>query len=115
MSELVFCVLVKLEALRCETESLMPFHSLFLPVLEPLHVGPWLDKELHFHLLEFARAENEIAGSDFISERLSDLRDAERNFLSRRLLDVEKILVRSLSGLRSQIYYRRRVFHRFHS
>src|SRR5437762_7400976 len=81
----------------------MPVHALLFPVLEPFHVGAGLDEELHLHLLELARAKYEIARSDLVAESLADLRDAERNLLPRRLLDVEKIHVDALRRLRPQI------------
>ena len=47
---------------------------------------PGFDEELHLHLLELARAEDEVPGRDLVAERLADLRDAERDLLPRRLL-----------------------------
>ncbi len=38
-----------------------------------------MDKVLDLHLLELPRAENEVAGSDLVAERLADLGDTERN------------------------------------
>src|SRR5689334_10804600 len=96
MCELVLFVLVELQPAFSETEAAMPPHPLALPVLEPLHVGAGLDEELHLHLLELARAENEIARGDFIAERFSDLRDPEWDLLAGCLLDIEEIDVRTL-------------------
>ena len=42
----------------------------------------------HLHLLEFARAENEIARRDFIAEAFADLCDAEGNLYARGVDDV---------------------------
>jgi hypothetical protein len=36
------------------------------------------DEELHLHLLELERAEDEVAGVISLRKRLADLRDAER-------------------------------------
>ena len=42
-------------------------------------------EELHLHLLELARAEDEVAGGDLVAEGLADLGDAERRLLAREL------------------------------
>ncbi len=49
------------------------------------------DEILHLHLLELARAEDEVAGRDFVAERFSDLRDAEGNFAAHRRQHVLEI------------------------
>src|SRR5438045_5508703 len=97
---------VELQPVLSQPESAMPVHSLLLPVLEPFHIGARLDEELHLHLLELTRPENEIAGSDLVAESLADLGDPERDFLPCRLLDVEKIHVNPLRRLGAQIYHR---------
>ena len=110
VGKLLLRVLVELQSVLGQAETAVPIHSLLLPVLEPLYVGARLHEELHLHLLELARPENEVAGRNLIPERLADLRDAERNLLPRRLLDVKKIHVNPLSGLRPQIDDGRGVF-----
>src|SRR5206468_1649463 len=112
--ELLFGVLMELQALSLETQCEVPLHPLLLPVLEPLHVGARLDEELHLHLLELARAEDEIPGRDLVAERLPDLRDAEWDFLTRRLLDVQEIHVDALRGPGPQVPHRRGILHRPH-
>jgi hypothetical protein len=62
-----------------------------LPVLEVLLVRPRLDEELHLHLLELARAEDEVPGVILVAERLADLRDPERHLLPAGLLHVEEV------------------------
>jgi hypothetical protein len=37
-------------------------------VLEPLFVGSGLDEVLDLHLLEFERAEDEVAGRDLVAK-----------------------------------------------
>ena len=54
-------------------------------------IRAFLAEPLMFHLLEFYRSENEVAGGDFVSERLADLRDSERNFCSRGTLNVLEV------------------------
>ena len=48
------------------------------------------NEELHLHLLELERAEDEVAGRDLVPERLADLRDPERWLAPR---DLEHVLV----------------------
>src|SRR5215211_5898026 len=97
MRQLLGLVLVKLQPLRLEAEAKVPPQALLLPVLEPLHVPALrrlrfrIDEELHLHLLELARAEDEVPGRDLVPERLADLRDAERRPLARELQDVLEV------------------------
>jgi hypothetical protein len=62
-----------------------------------------LAEEFHFHLLEFAGAEDEVARRDLIAEALADLADAERQLLAVGTLHVLEIHEHALRGLRSQI------------
>ena len=112
--QLLFRVFVELQPVLGETEAAVPGHSLLLPVVEPLHVGAGLDKKLHLHLLEFARAENEVAGRYLVAKCLPDLRDSERHLLPRRLLNVQKVDVDALRGLGAEIHHRCRVLNRSH-
>src|ERR1035437_9212327 len=109
-----FPVLMELQPRLVEPEPAVPGHAGSPPLLEPLHIGAGLDEELHLHLLEFARAEDEIPRRDFVAECLPDLRDAERHFLPRRLLHVEEIHVRSLGRFGTQVDRGGGVFHRAH-
>ena len=99
------CVLVELQPLAARARATRcQLHALRLPVLEPLHVvRARLDEELHLHLLELARAEDEVPGRDLVAERLADLRDAERHLLPRRLLHVQEVHVDALRRLRAQV------------
>src|SRR5688572_27378270 len=111
---------MELEAFRLESEGQVPAQALFLPVLEPLHVAARrrlrlrVDEELHLHLLELTRAEDEVPGRDLVAERLADLRDAEWDLLASRLLDVEEVHVDALRRLRAQVDHRRAVLDRPH-
>src|SRR5687768_15900121 len=98
---------MELQAVGREPQALMPLHSLFFPVLEPFLVGAGLDEELHLHLLELTRPENEIPRSDLVPESLADLRDAERNSLACGLLDVQEVHVSALRRFGTQIDRRR--------
>ena len=61
------------------------------------------DEELHLHLLELARAEDEVAGRDLVAERLADLRDPERRLLARELQRVLEVEEDALRGLGTQV------------
>src|SRR6266568_8477844 len=101
--ELVRAVLMPAQFPGANAKTFHPLHSLFAPEPEPLVFGARLHEELHFHLLEFARAEDEVAGCDFVAERLPDLCDPERNLLPRRLQHVQVIDVDALRRLGPQI------------
>src|SRR5262249_34853331 len=79
--ELVGRVLAKAQVLGLDAEAQVPLEALLLPVLVPLQVLAGLDEELHLHLLELARAEEEVARRDLVAERLAGLRDAEGQLL----------------------------------
>ena len=67
------------------------------PVAVPLLRLAGRDEELHLHLLELERAEDEVAGRDLVPERLADLRDPERRLAAR---DLEHVLVVDEDALR---------------
>jgi hypothetical protein len=69
----------------------------------PLLVGARLDEELHLHLLELARAEDEVAWRDLVAEALADLPDAERRLAPGRRHDLPEVHEDALGGLRSQV------------
>ena len=61
------------------------------------------DEELQFHLFELAGAEGEVSRVDFVAERLADLRDAERNLLTRNFEDRFELREDGLRGFRAEI------------
>ena len=73
-----FLMIMEPVILRTHTEVHVPFHTIFLPLAEPLHLGSRFAEELHLHLLEFAHAEDELTGDNLIAEGLSDLCDTEK-------------------------------------
>src|SRR5258708_32062668 len=85
--QFVLSVLMPAHLLRPDPQALQPLEALGPPELEPFAFAARLHEELHFHLLELARAENEIARRDLVAKRLPDLRDAEGNLPARRLQD----------------------------
>src|SRR3990167_1575780 len=62
-----------------------------------------LDKVLKLHLFELPRTEGEVTGGNFISERLTDLGDAERDFYSGRINHVLEVYKHSLGYLSPKI------------
>src|SRR5690606_30805334 len=75
MRQLVRLVLVEPQPLTPDPQRRHPLHPPLTPVLEPLLVRARLHEELHLHLLELARPEDEVARRDLVAERLADLRD----------------------------------------
>ncbi len=60
-------------------------------------------EELHLHLLELARAEDEVAGGDLVAEALADLGDAEGGLLAPELEVVLEVQEDPLGGLGPQV------------
>ncbi len=114
MCQLVRLLVVVPQPAGGQAKRPVPVHSPGTPVGEPLHVGTGLHEELHFHLLELSRTEDEISGSDLVAKRLSDLGDSEWHFLPGRLLHVDEIHIRPLRRLGTQVDDGRGVFDRTH-
>src|SRR5690606_20159457 len=55
------------------------------------------------HLLELARAENEVAGGDLVAETLADLGEAERRLLARRGLLLTEVDEDALGRFGAQV------------
>ena len=83
--------------------SIVPFHAFGFPVVEPLVILRRIDEELHLHLFEFAGAEDEIAGGDFVAEGFADLGDTERHFLAGGPHDVEEVDIDALRGFGTHV------------
>ena len=112
--QLVRCVLVEPQLLGADAEAPVPLHTRLLPLVEPALVLVRPHEELHLHLLELARAEDEVPRSDLVAERLAHLRDPERDLLAGRLHDVEIVDVNPLRSLRPQVYDGGVLLHRPH-
>ena len=77
------------------------------------HFGPFgRHEELHLHLLELARAEDEVAWGDLVAERLAHLGDAERRLLAARLQHVDEVHEDALGRLGPQVGHRALVLDR---
>src|ERR1039458_6706655 len=98
--------------IRAQAQASVPGHTLPKPVLEPLRSFAFGYKKLHLHLLKLARSENKISRCDLVPERLANLGDPERGFLTRELEDVLEIDEDPLRRLRAQVSSRAGLLHR---
>src|ERR1035437_7696380 len=81
----------------------VPALTLSQPVCEPLLSFGRRHEVLHLHLLKLARAEDEVTGCDLVTERLANLGDSERRFLTRELEDVLEVNKDPLRRLWAQV------------
>lgn len=102
VGQLLLRVVVPADVLLADAEVAVPVPPLGHPVLLPLLVLARLDEELHLHLLELARAEDEVARRDLVAEGLAHLRDAERGLLARSRLHLGEVGEDALGGLGAQ-------------
>jgi hypothetical protein len=99
VGELVSVVGAEAQRLAVDPQLHVPVHALVHPVLVPTLCLGGRDEELHLHLLELERPEDEVARGDLVAERLADLRDPERGLLAGVLeggLEVEEDALRGL-------------------
>src|SRR5688572_28312356 len=89
-----FCIMrqlhmiVKAVMIRIEPQRFMPAHALFLTVFVPLVFSSGPHKKLHFHLLEFTHAHDELPCYYLISESLACLRNTKRDLHPAGFLDI---------------------------
>ena len=100
-----FLVIVVTVMIIAETKSLVPFQTDFFPFLEPIEFSTRFYEELHFHLFELAHTEDELTSYDFVTECLTNLSDAERNFHTACLLNVKVVYENTLSCFRTKVYF----------
>src|SRR6266404_2630685 len=101
--QLFFRLFVQAQVFFRDANVLKPLMTSIDPFLMCLFVLARSHKVFHLHLLELARAENEITGRDFVAKRFADLRDAEREFAPAGVQDVEKIYEDALRGFGTKI------------
>ena len=75
-----FFVMVPAQFFRAHAVFFIKFPPLVPPIFKEFIVVAGLYEKLHFHLFEFASAENKVFRYDFVAECFADLGDAERNF-----------------------------------
>ena len=56
------------QSIRIDSEVLVPSKASIDPNLMPLFISAGHHKEFHLHLFKFARAEDEVSWSDFITK-----------------------------------------------
>src|SRR5437868_4754552 len=78
MREFFLRLFVKPKVLLRDAYALKPLITGVDPFLVRGFIFAGLNEIFHLHLLELARAKDEIAGRHFVAKRLADLRDAER-------------------------------------
>ena len=96
-------VVAKSQMLFLDAQTQQKVLAVASPVLKPLKVGAGLAEELKLHLLELSYTEDEVAGSDLVSERLAHLSDAEGNLFTGSSLDIVEVYENTLSGLGTEI------------
>ena len=107
-------MIVETIVLCSESEGLVPCHARLFPLLKPLQLGAGGDEELHLHLLKFTHAENELSCHYLVAERLSYLRNTERNLHTTSLLHIQVVDKNTLSRLWAKIDLVRSIAHRAH-
>ncbi len=112
MRELVVVVGAQMQVVGPDPQLLIPAHPLLQPVLEPLRGLVRRHEELHLHLLELPRPEDEVAGSDLVAKGLADLGDPERRLLAGELQHVLEVDEDPLCRLRAQVGDRAGLLHR---
>ena len=101
VGELVGVVRADPEMALAEPVAPVPVVARLHPVAVPLVGLGRRDEELHLHLLELERAEDEVARGDLVAERLADLGDTERRLAARDLghvLEVDEDALRRLGA-----------------
>jgi len=102
-AKLLGIVVAETDVLVTKTDGKQPIVAEFSPICEPLEVGAGLAEELKLHLLELTYTEDEVTGSDLVTEGLTDLRDTEGHLASGGSLYVYKVGENTLCGLGTEI------------
>src|SRR5262249_43967143 len=83
MGEFLRLLRVLLEVLRLDSVFVIPADAVGDPAAVPLLVLSGHDEEFDLHLLELANSKDEILRRDFVSIRLTDLRNSKRQLTVR--------------------------------
>ena len=103
-------VVAQAQVFFLDSKAVKPIFAVFFPVIEPFKVGAGFAEEFKFHLFKLADAEDEVAGGNFVSERLADLSDTERHFRSCGALHVFEVYEDTLRGFGTKVHGACRVF-----
>ena len=79
-----------------------PVPAVFNPCVEVLICFVGVNEVFDFHLLEFAGAEDEVAGGDLVTERFTNLPDTEGRAFTGRSYHVVEVHEDALRGFRAQ-------------
>src|SRR5262249_48013318 len=101
--ELVLLVVADAEVRAGEPERTPPVVTRLPPVLVPLRRLARVDEELELHLLELARAEDEVPRRHLVPEAPPHLTDAERDLDPGRVEHVLEVVEHALRGLGSEV------------
>src|ERR1700692_3088254 len=112
MGQLCFRLFIEPEVSAGDSNGLKPLITGVDPFLVRGFVFAGTYKVFHLHLFELARAKDEIAGRDFVAERLTDRRDAEGQLAPAGDEHVKKIYEDPLRSFGPQIDERGRIVFR---
>ena len=96
-------VLVPVKVFFFDTEAKEPVPLFLLDALVVVFVFARFDEILRVGLFEFAAAEEEITGRDFIAEGLADLGNTEGNFDATSIDDILKVEIDTLASFARKI------------
>ena len=96
-------MVTKTKVFLCDSQGKKPLITCLSPVLEPFCLSSGLAEELKLHLLELSCTDSEVSGCDLVTERLTDLADTERHFLSGCTLNVLEVYEDTLSCLGTKV------------
>ena len=105
MCQVLFFMHVEGKKFLPQTDGAVPLITLFNPFLmqiRPKRLIGW-QKVFNLHLFELPRAKREIAGSNFVAECFSDLRNSERQLDARRINDIFEVDKNPLGGFGAQV------------
>ena len=98
VGKFIAVVLAQLQVGAGEADRLPPAEAPVTPPRVPRGGLAWMNEELNLHLFKFPAAEREIARRHFVAERLTNLRNAERNLHAcgvHDILEIDKDALRS--------------------
>ena len=96
-------VLVPVKVLFFDTEAKEPVPLFLLDALVVVFVFARFDEILRVGLFEFAAAEEEVAGGDFVAEGFADLGNTKRYLDTASIDDILKVEINTLAGFARKI------------
>ena len=102
-AKLLGIVVAETDVFVAQTDGEQPVVAEFSPIGEPFKVGAGLAEEFKLHLLELADTEDEVTGSDLVTEGFTDLCDTEGHLTSGGSLYVYEVCENTLCGLGAEV------------